>query len=124
MATVNQIKSPIRVHSDHDNGRFKTADLQISAYEARLGHTQLAQNIKILLKKSVALKQELSVSSERYYSLSREFYQEGVIITSMSDIKVLFPKQIHILYIFCFKCNSIKSRSECKVVKEGVILYA
>jgi len=52
MATADQIKSLIRAHSDQDNERFKTTALQISAYEARQGHTQLARDIKTLLEKS------------------------------------------------------------------------
>jgi len=51
MATADQIKSLIRAHSDQDNERFKTTALQISAYEARLGHTQLAREIKAILEK-------------------------------------------------------------------------
>jgi len=51
MATADQLKSLIRAHSDQDNERFKTTALQISAYEARLGHDQLARDIKAILEK-------------------------------------------------------------------------
>lgn len=51
MATADQIKSLIKAHSDQDNERFKTTALQISAYEARLGHVQLARDIKTLVEK-------------------------------------------------------------------------
>jgi SpoVK/Ycf46/Vps4 family AAA+-type ATPase len=54
MATADQIKSLIRAHSDQDNDRFKTTALQISAYEARLGHAQLARDIKTLIEKAGA----------------------------------------------------------------------
>lgn len=56
MATADQIKSLVRAHCDQDNERFKTTALQISAYEARLGHTQLARDIKNLIEKSSAAK--------------------------------------------------------------------
>jgi AAA+ superfamily predicted ATPase len=52
MATAEQIKSLIRAHSDQDNERFKTTALQISAYEARQGHAQLARDIKVLIEKA------------------------------------------------------------------------
>ena len=52
MATADQIKSLIRAYSDQDYERFKTTALQISAYEARLGHVQLSKDIKTLLEKS------------------------------------------------------------------------
>jgi len=51
MATADQIKSLIRAHCDQDNERFRTIALQISAYEARLGHTQLTRDIKTILEK-------------------------------------------------------------------------
>lgn len=59
MATADQVKSLIRAHCDQDNERFKTFALQISAYEARLGHTQLALDIKALLEKSLLSKSKI-----------------------------------------------------------------
>jgi AAA+ superfamily predicted ATPase len=51
MATADQIKALIRAHSEEDSERFKTTALQISAYEARHGHVQLAQDINAILEK-------------------------------------------------------------------------
>ena len=48
MATADQIKSLIRAHFDQDNERFRTFALQISAYEARLRHLKLANEVKNL----------------------------------------------------------------------------
>lgn len=48
MATSEQIKSLIKAHIDHDDDRFKTVSLQIAAYEAKIGHTQFARDIKKL----------------------------------------------------------------------------
>ena len=48
MATSEQIKSLIRAHIDRDDDRFKTVSLQIAAYEAKIGHTQFARDIKKL----------------------------------------------------------------------------
>ena len=59
MATADQIKSLIRAHFDQDNERFRTFALQISAYEAKLGHTQLAIDIKTLLERTVLSKSKI-----------------------------------------------------------------
>lgn len=52
MATADQIAGLIKAHLDQDNERFKTIVLQIAAYEAKLGHTRLARDLKALLEKS------------------------------------------------------------------------
>jgi AAA+ superfamily predicted ATPase len=59
MATADQIKALIRAHSEEDSERFKTTALQISAYEARHGHVQLAQEIKTLLEKQSRVKSKI-----------------------------------------------------------------
>lgn len=51
MATGEQIKSLIKTHFDRDDEKFKTVVLQIAAYEAKLGHTVLARELKVLLDK-------------------------------------------------------------------------
>ena len=48
MATSEQIKSLIKAFNDSDNDRFKTVTLQIAAYEAKIGHTAFAREIKKL----------------------------------------------------------------------------
>ncbi len=48
MATSDQIKSLIKAYNENDNERFKTVALQIAAYEAKIGHTVLAREIKAL----------------------------------------------------------------------------
>ena len=52
MATAEQIKSLIKAHIDRDDDRFKTVVLQIAAYEAKLGHTAFAREMKALLEKA------------------------------------------------------------------------
>jgi SpoVK/Ycf46/Vps4 family AAA+-type ATPase len=52
MATADQIKGLIRAHFDRDDEKFKTTVLQIAAYEAKRGHTNLARELKALLDKS------------------------------------------------------------------------
>jgi len=56
MATADQIKSLIRAHFDRDDEKFKTIVLQIAAYEAKHGHTNLARELKTLLEKEKSTK--------------------------------------------------------------------
>lgn len=48
MATSDQIKSLIKAYNENDNEKFKTVTLQIAAYEAKIGHTVFAREIKKL----------------------------------------------------------------------------
>jgi len=78
MATADQLKSLIRAHSDQDNERFKTTALQISAYEARLGHAQLARDIKDILEKPGKSKPQIIQFNN----------QNQALLMSMPDIRL------------------------------------
>ena len=49
MATANQLKTLIKSHFEDNTERFNTVALQIAAHEAKLGHTNLANDIKKLI---------------------------------------------------------------------------
>lgn len=49
MATANQILALIKSHFEENSERFNTVALQIAAHEAKLGHTNLAGEIKKLI---------------------------------------------------------------------------
>lgn len=46
MATAEQMKSLVRAYADCNDEKFKTVVLQIAAHEARLGHDNLARELK------------------------------------------------------------------------------
>ncbi|MCM1237412.1 MAG: ATP-binding protein [Ruminococcus flavefaciens] len=46
MATAEQIKSLVKAYADCNDDRFKTVVLQIAAHEAKLGHDNLARDLK------------------------------------------------------------------------------
>ena len=46
LATADQIKTLITAHIDHNEDRFKTAVLQIAAYEATHGHESFARDLR------------------------------------------------------------------------------
>lgn len=52
MATADQIKMLIEAHVLKNDDRFKTLVLQLAAYEAKLGHTSFAREIRNILSKS------------------------------------------------------------------------
>ncbi|MDR1514573.1 MAG: hypothetical protein LBS45_02680, partial [Synergistaceae bacterium] len=59
MATAEQIKSLIRAYSEQDDEKFKTVVLQIAAYEAKIGHTALARELKSALEKARTSKSKI-----------------------------------------------------------------
>lgn len=56
MANAEQVKSLIKAHLTNDESRFTTLALQIAAYEAKLGHTEFAFEIRDLIDKNKASK--------------------------------------------------------------------
>lgn len=49
MATADQIKMLVKAHIDKNEERFKTVVLQLAAYEAKLGHTSFARELRDIL---------------------------------------------------------------------------
>lgn len=52
MANAEQVKSLIKAHINNDESRFTTLALQIAAHEAKLGHSELAFEIRDLIDKN------------------------------------------------------------------------
>lgn len=51
MATAEQMKSLIKAYVDRNDEKFKTVVLQIAAHEAKLGHDNLARELKMQIDK-------------------------------------------------------------------------
>ena len=49
MATANQLKTLIKSHFEENNEKFNTVTLQIAAHEAKLGHSNLANDIRQII---------------------------------------------------------------------------
>ncbi len=56
MATAEQIKTLIQSHFDRNDDRFQTAVLQLAAYEAKQGHSELAREIRTIIDKATTSK--------------------------------------------------------------------
>lgn len=51
MATADQIKSLVKAYIDRNDEKFKTVVLQIAAHEAKLGHDNVARELKMQIDK-------------------------------------------------------------------------
>ena len=49
MATANQLKTLVKSHFEDNSEKFNTVALQIAAHEAKLGHTNLANDIRKII---------------------------------------------------------------------------
>lgn len=52
MATANQLKTLVKSHFEDNNEKFNTVALQIAAHEARLGHINIANDIRKIIEAS------------------------------------------------------------------------
>ncbi len=52
MATADHLKMLIKAHFNDKDEQFRTAVLQIAAYEAQQGHPKLARELKTYLEKA------------------------------------------------------------------------
>jgi len=119
MATADQIKSLIRAHSDQDNERFKTTALQISAYEARLGHVQLARDIKAILEKPVRSKQQLIQFNNQNQALLMSMPDTRLSDLVVSDETLKRIERILNEYMNRKKLHSFGMANRRKILIEG-----
>lgn len=59
MATANQLKILIKSHFEDNSEKFNTVALQIAAHEARVGHSNLANEIKQIIDNGKKVSQKL-----------------------------------------------------------------
>ncbi len=118
MATGEQIKSLIRAHFARDDEKFKTVLLQIAAYEARLGHTKLARDIKAALDRNsqkdkiVRLQQE----NEALVMVASHFKLTDLIVSDTNQARIM---RILKEYTNRAKLNSFGLQNRRKILLEG-----
>lgn len=76
MATANQLKMLVKSHFEDNNERFNTIALQIAAHEARLGHTNLANDIRKIIESSKNNKPRLKSIDSNLQGLFLEIYPQ------------------------------------------------
>lgn len=88
MATADQIKGLIKAHIDQDSNKFKTVVLQIAAYEAKLGHSKLARELKASIEKTSVRSNVIQLNNHNQ-----------ILLMSTPDDKLselIVPNELHI----------------------------
>lgn len=97
MATANQLKMLVKSHFEDNNERFNTIALQIAAHEARLGHTNLANDIRKIIESSKNNKPRLKSIDSNLQGLFLEIYPQERLsdLVVSSQIKERIERIIH-----------------------------
>lgn len=88
MATANQLKTLIKSHFEENNEKFNTVALQIAAHEAKLGHSNLADDIRQIIDNG-------KKTSPKLKPLNSEL--QGLVLEVESDKKLtdlIVPSEI------------------------------
>lgn len=111
MATANQLKMLVKSHFEDNNERFNTIALQIAAHEARLGHTNLANDIRKIIESSKNNKPRLKSIDSNLQGLFLEVYPQE----RLSDLVVapqIKERIERIIHEFTYKDKLFKHNLE------------
>lgn len=111
MATANQLKMLVKSHFEDNNERFNTIALQIAAHEARLGHTNLANDIRKIIESSKNKKPRLKSIDSNLQGLFLEIYPQE----RLSDLVVapqIKERIERIIHEFTYKDKLFKHNLE------------
>ena len=111
MATANQLKMLVKSHFEDNNERFNTIALQIAAHEARLGHTNLANDIRKIIESSKDNKPRLKSIDSNLQGLFLEIYPQE----RLSDLVVapqIKERIERIIHEFTYKDKLFKHNLE------------
>ena len=118
MATADQIKCLIKAHYENNSEQFKTIVLQIAAHEAKLGHENIAREIKNILDKSSTNSKVINIpQTNTLLSMSMPSVKKNQLIVS----KELSDKINRILneYLNRKKLRKYGMENRRKVLLEG-----
>lgn len=111
MATANHLKMLVKSHFEDNNERFNTIALQIAAHEARLGHTNLANDIRKIIESSKNNKPRLKSIDSNLQGLFLEIYPQE----RLSDLVVapqIKERIERIIHEFTYKDKLFKHNLE------------
>ena len=111
MATANQLKMLVKSHFEENNEKFNTIALQIAAHEARLGHTNLANDIRKIIESSKNSKPRLKNIDSNLQGLFLEIYPQE----RLSDLVVspqIKERIERIIHEFTYKDKLFKHNLE------------
>ena len=107
MATANQLKTLVKSHFEDNSEKFNTTALQIAAHEARLGHTNLADDIRKIIEASKSNKPKLKNIDPNLQGLFLEIHPHE----RLSDLVVslsIKERIIRIIQEFTYKEKLLK----------------
>lgn len=111
MATANQIKMLVKSHFEENDEKFNTIALQIAAHEARLGHTNIANDIRKIIESSKNSKTRLKSIDSNLQGLFLEIYPQE----RLSDLVVapqIKERIERIIHEFTYKDKLFKHNLE------------
>ena len=111
MATANQIKMLVKSHFEENDEKFNTIALQIAAHEARLGHTNIANDIRKIIESSKNNKTRLKSIDSNLQGLFLEIYPQE----RLSDLVVapqIKERIERIIHEFTYKDKLFKHNLE------------
>lgn len=84
MATAEQIKMLIKAHFNNKDEQFRTAVLQIAAYEAQQGHKKLARELKEILEKNRFRSNVINISNSNqlFIHTPTDVYLRDLIVSN------------------------------------------
>jgi SpoVK/Ycf46/Vps4 family AAA+-type ATPase len=96
MAKADSILSLIKSHYGNEPERFTTLALQLAAYEARLGHVALANEVKSIIDKAKVVTQQVKGFSADFQGLMVESHPSSYLadMIASTDIKAKIERII------------------------------
>lgn len=118
MATSDQIKCLIKAHYENNPEQFKTVVLQIAAHEAKLGHENIAREIKKILEKSSSNSKIINISqTNSLFSMSMPSDSIKQLIVS-EDLSIKISRILK-EYINRKKLSKFGMSNRRKILLEG-----
>jgi SpoVK/Ycf46/Vps4 family AAA+-type ATPase len=88
MATSAQLKALFRSYADGDENRFYTHAMQISAHEARMGHTRLAKELRDIIDAAKQKKETISLSHRTLPIVQPKGELANLLSASYPDVRL------------------------------------
>lgn len=88
MATANQLKTLIKSHFDDNSEKFNTVALQIAAYEAKLGHINLANDIRKIIDAEKFNKPKFRNIDPSLQGLLLEIHPQEHLVDLVVDLQI------------------------------------
>lgn len=129
MASANQLKLLVKNFIARDDRKFLSIVLQIAAHEAKIGHTILAEELRLLVEKAKLSNREntfprvISSSTAAISHSSSDLFTVSHPTTSIKDIILAEDVHIKIKRFLDENKNSTKIRQYGLIPRRHLLLY-